>query len=252
MGRPKNIRIFFGFFIAALLFSFIINILAPMRSLALTFLSTPLVGAGYVWSGIIEQFSLLGAGKRSGIIELKKENTYLKIKSMRDEVRISEYQSLDAEVSTLQITHDVIPASVMFKRLDSFAHTALLNKGHTDGVSSGNIVFYKNALLGFIQDTSGHSSTVKFAFAPFTEMNGILAGPGVPVILEGKGAGFYITKVPRGVTVDIGEIVVNNIADSFIIGEVVSIKDEVTTPFLELLVRSPINADIIKEVFIGK
>ena len=44
----------------------------------------------------------------------------------------------------------------------------------------------------------------------------------------------------------------NNIADSFIIGEVVSIKDEVTTPFLELLVRSPINADIIKEVFIGK
>jgi len=82
MGRPKNIRIFFGFFIAALLFSFIINILAPMRSLALTFLSTPLVGAGYVWSGIIEQFSLLGAGKRSGIIELKKENTYLFNKTM--------------------------------------------------------------------------------------------------------------------------------------------------------------------------
>lgn len=115
-------------------------------------------------------------------------------------------------------------------------------------MKEGNVVLYEGALAGYVDSVSSDKSLVKSAFSPLNEINGVLTDAKIPILLFGKGAGLYSSRVPKDTKTEIGSVVVTDYSNDYIIGEIVQVRENEQDPFKELLIISPFNPIVVNTV----
>ncbi|MFC1595038.1 rod shape-determining protein MreC [Patescibacteria group bacterium] len=245
--RRKGV-ILLAFFFATIIIGGFLDIFGPVRSSVSSIFIAPVYSMQETKNSL-RNFLFFG-GRAAGELErLKSENAQLTQDLLRAQVLSQEYDDLRAELSKMP-ENEFVLGHVLTRRLDGFSNAILIDGGINQGIKEGMAVVGTGALVGYIKETSKNTSIVELTFSPFVEISGILSTSGIPVILEGEGSGFLHARLPKDIDIQIGEIIVKDASEFFIIGEVVDVDISSASPLKEIIVRSPIEILTLKRVFI--
>lgn len=106
---------------------------------------------------------------------------------------------------------------------------------------SGSRVLRDHVLIGFVVETGERFSKVQALSSPVSKITGVFERTGIITELQGKGAGLLEARVPRGSDVAIGDQIIENTGDIFIIGSITKIIDVPSDPLLGIVVSQPVN-----------
>lgn len=135
-------------------------------------------------------------------------------------------------------------ALIIERRSDEFRDILILNKKSAEGskATAGDV------LVGRVISSGDQVSMVRLVTSPGFKIDGVSERSGIPVSLEGKGAGLLETRVPRGTDIQEGDIITHNAGDALVIGTVRKITDVASDPFLLVTVLHAVNNTTLKSV----
>ena len=194
----------------------------------------------------VQEFLALVQSKR----ELARQNA--KLKEQLDNLAPSAYL-IDAlrlenkELKTLlgrKESQNTILATILAKPPVSLYDTIILDVGLNKGVSIGDLVIVgNNFVVGDIAEVYEKSSLVHLFSTSGRETDITIGDERLLVRATGRGGGNFITTLPRGVEVKVGDIVILPNISAQIFGVVEHIVVTPADQFQTLLFNNPINSD---------
>ena len=129
----------------------------------------------------------------------------------------------------------------------------LIDKGSTDAVETGAIVYHGNdRAIGVVIDVYPQSALVALVTSPGIESSVFVLGPNIYTTAEGQGGGILQVNVPQGVPLSMGDLVVVPALGSGIYGEIVEIVSVPTEPVQYGYVTTKIPMQHIRAVTVGE
>ncbi len=189
---------------------------------------------------------------------LVNENFILKEKVASLELEIS---ALSAEVSQEELLLAIgrtggvegVIASVLVRPPQSPYDSLIIDAGSNAGVRSGAAAVTPEGIaLGVVAEVYPKESRVKLLSSSGEKTEAILERHGVPVALEGKGAGNFRIVVPRETAVEVGDKVLTAGTPGRFVAVVGDVTLEATDAFKEVLAQTPVSIFSIRFVSILK
>lgn len=125
---------------------------------------------------------------------------------------------------------DLIPAYVVASPNQTPYDTLVLNKGASDGVREGALVYAQDSVIGRVAHAYTHSAFVILYSTPDVTVPGYIYGPDIFVKGIGMGNGVIRFGVPQGLNVAVGDPVVVPIGDASLYGTVNFIDTDASNP----------------------
>ncbi len=108
----------------------------------------------------------------------------------------------------------------------------LLDKGAEEGVIENAPVFTgADQLVGFVTDVKPHTALVTLITTPNFKATAYIIGPNIFTETEGQGNGVLQVRVPQGVVINEGDVVVLPAVASGVYGEIFSVKTNESEPY---------------------
>lgn len=128
-----------------------------------------------------------------------------------------------------------------------------IDKGSNDGVVLGAPIYTGvDTVVGIVVAVQGTYSYVDLFTSPGFLSTAYIFGPNVFAPIEGMGGGVARVKLPQGVPVAAGQLVILPGVESGIYGEIVSVKNEPTQPEQYGYIASPVSISSMLYVSVGK
>lgn len=202
-----------------------------------------------------------GSGLLSSKRSLERQNRLLREDLARLEERAASYGALRAENDALRaLAHMVgsttastvgsgVTAPIVSSVRSSPYGTFLIGAGSADGIASGSPVLTSGGfVVGVVSATGAHSAVVSEVFAPGASVEAVLGG--APVSVRGSGGGNASVKIPRGLSVGIGDPVVAPQFGQRPIGIVGSVASSPASASQDVYIRLPVNLSSLRYVYI--
>ena len=200
---------------------------------------------------------------KAEIIDLK--NQSVRLSDLQEENAVLKSQFLDDShySSNNETTRKLILASVLGNSQDATHSTIFINVGKTAGVKEGDMVIYKDHLIGVVQRTNSRYSLVDLVFSPDLKVAVKVISFSDPIVqTEGLVSGDFGTSLKLGRVLQkeplsTGDTVVTSGRDGlfepgYLVGEVGEIYAEPTQPLKSAQVRPFIDIERLDRVFVLK
>jgi cell shape-determining protein MreC len=129
----------------------------------------------------------------------------------------------------------------------------MIDKGAADGIVEGVPVFYgKDTVIGIVVSVSEKVSYIRLTSDPGVKISVFILGPNIFTFAEGVGNGVVQVRVPQGIQIKEGDIVLLPAIDSGVIGVIDTIVTSPTDPVRSGYIVFPVNLQSIKFVSVGK
>jgi len=138
-------------------------------------------------------------------------------------------------------------------RPDYLAYDLLqIDKGTLDGVVVGAPVYTGvDSVVGLVVHTSSHYSFVDLFTSPGFESTAYIFGPNVFAPIEGIGGGVARVKLPQGVAIAVGQLVILPGVSNGVYGEIVAVQNEPTQPEQFGYISPPLSMNNLLYVSVG-
>lgn len=128
-----------------------------------------------------------------------------------------------------------------------------IDKGASDGIKIGAPVFLGfDTVIGVVVHATEHYSFVDLVTTPGFESTAYVVGPNIFATLEGVGGGVARVKVPQGVSLREGNLVLLPSIESGVYGEINSIENPPTQPVQYGYVTPPVSMQSILYVSVSR
>lgn len=127
-----------------------------------------------------------------------------------------------------------------------------IDKGSDDGVVLGAPVYTGvDSVIGVVVHVAEDYSFVDLFTSPSFESTAFIFGPNIFAPMEGLGGGVARVRLPQGVPISTGQMVILPGIDSGVYGEIVSVKSEPTQPEQYGYITPPIAMNNLRYVSVG-
>ncbi|MEZ4195617.1 MAG: rod shape-determining protein MreC [Candidatus Paceibacterota bacterium] len=117
-----------------------------------------------------------------------------------------------------------------------------IDKGLVDGITVGSPVFIGfDTVIGVVVHATANYSFVELITTPGFESTSYVVGPNVFATLEGVGGGVARVRVPQGIPLKEGNLVLLPSIDSGVYGEIISVENPPTQPVQYGYVTPPVS-----------
>ena len=222
------------------------------------------IAASTLWrAGSSMMSSIAGTGLFSSRRALQEENDEQRheLERLREreasyELAINENASLRALVHLAQ-REAGITAPVISSIVASPYGTFLIGAGAEDGIRGGDLVLAASEsglfgesgiVLGLVSDVRRRSSLVTLVFSPEGAAEGSIGGASLEV--EGRGGGNARAEAPRGVAIDVGDIVTSTSFGGRAIGVVGLVESDADRAFQKVYIGLPIGLSEVHYVYV--
>ena len=131
--------------------------------------------------------------------------------------------------------------------------TILLDKGGNAGVREGAIVYLgERVMVGKIESISSSSSKMRLLSSSGIKTESIIMRTGAPVELLGLGGFNFRLELTKGFDVEVGDLIVLPSLPQVAIAEVVFVGDDNVSPFLRVLLTTPLPISGISPLYIER
>jgi cell shape-determining protein MreC len=119
-------------------------------------------------------------------------------------------------------------------------------------IRPGDLAFYEqNILLGEVLEVFGQTVKVKLFSAPGTKFTVSLGKNNLTAQIEGRGGGNFSIALPRGVTVETGELaLITSGLQNLIVAVIGAVEADPESSFQQVFLRLPLNLNELKYVVI--
>src|SRR3989338_6084152 len=151
---------------------------------------------------------------------------------------------------SLSFSVDRIPSGewrVVGKRADEFSDILLI---YPKAPLGKRVLAGDKVLVGTVVEAGSSASRVQLISSPLVKTAAVFGRSGIPVTLEGKGAGLLDVRLPRGVDIQMGDTAYVDDGDILIVGGVIRIIDMPGDPLITVLVGQPVNLTTLASVTI--
>jgi cell shape-determining protein MreC len=188
------------------------------------------------------------------------ENENLKSKLAEDEAKMSNYNSILSENTSLKETlarggegAPMILSAILGKPNQSPYDTLVIDAGAKQGLKTGEKVFaLGNIPIGRIADVYQNSSKVILFSNSGEKTQAVVSGRDIFVELVGRGGNNFEMILPRDFTPTKGDEVVLPGINPYVLGIVETIISDPRDPFIKALLVSPVNIQHLKFVQVLK
>lgn len=244
--------------IIAAVFLILISIfwLTPIKSVVMHI-------SGVLWSGQNKvENGLASVSAPLSSSQIRKENTELREKVFQSEidnikVKILEQQNADLKQSLLLSTDDqketAIYAEITASRKQGSEDLLVIDKGTTQGIIKGDLVIYGGTVqIGKIIEVYSNSAIASL-YSSFDILTPITVGSSTPAEARGKGLGSFEIRIPKGSTVQEGDLVrLRDHASSYALGTIGAVESADANPFQIAYFSFPVNPENMSYVAIIK
>jgi len=136
---------------------------------------------------------------------------------------------------------------VVGKRADEFSDILLI---YPKAPLGKRVLAGDKVLVGTVVEAGSSASRVQLISSPLVKTAAVFGRSGIPVTLEGKGAGLLDVRLPRGVDIQMGDTAYVDDGDILIVGGVIRIIDMPGDPLITVLVGQPVNLTTLASVTI--
>lgn len=127
-----------------------------------------------------------------------------------------------------------------------------IDKGENEGIKVGSLVFLGfDTVIGVVVHTAPGYSFIELVTSPGFESTAYVVGPNVFTVLEGVGGGVARVRVPQGISIKEGNLVILPSIESGVYGEIVSIENPPTQPVQYGYVTPPVSLQSIMYVSVS-
>lgn len=206
--------------------------------------------------GVINSSQLLRS-KRSLVFE----NDDLKTQIKSSEFKLFELEFLKQENEFLKELlgrnifdeESAILGVILARPNVSLYDTFIIDVGSDSGIKNGNAVYvFGDVFIGTISEVYKNTSTVTLFSSPGQITPVSIGLQNVSANAEGRGGGNFIVNLPRGIDVEIGDIVMMPNINTRLFAIVEEIETNPSDPLVTILFKNPINMNDIKWVQIIK
>ncbi len=256
--RQDNIRKKVILFTIIILLSIFVLLFGPIRGAISKVVYSWAPSLWSIGDNINNTTNSFFSGFRSNI-ELSDEN-----KILRDQVSQMETQVLERDIlfGKVLLLEEAIERKVEVNRvLASVLHIGQLpydiivvNSGTDQGVQVKNLVVDASlGIIGEIAEVYSSSAKVKLFSSQGVETSVIIGGMAVPTLALGRGMGNFQAKVPQGSSIFVGDNVFLP-GNSLALGVVGAVEEELASPFVRVLFRTPFNITELRfvEIIVNK
>jgi cell shape-determining protein MreC len=128
-----------------------------------------------------------------------------------------------------------------------------VDKGSRDGVVEGAPVYSGiDSVIGVVVHVAPTYSFVDLFTSPGFESKAFIFGPNVYSPIEGQGGGIARVKLPQGVPISVGQLVILPGVSSGVYGEIVSVENEPTQPEQYGYIAPSLSLNNLLYVSVGK
>jgi len=227
------------FAVVFLIFIFGMNAIFPSiwSSLSLN-VARPIFLFREMFSGAVH--NVLGSGDAPYIEELKDRVASLESENLYLKARVGELEGKVEFASSFDLKEDPIVSKIISRPPRTPYDIFIVDRGTSHGVQNGMKAFYgPGVYMGVVEEVSRHSARIK-AISSSNSIFDVVIGKKLETIMEGRGGGNFIAKVPKGVSLNIGDNV--RFADSgYIVGQISEIESNPQETFETVLVAVPVN-----------
>jgi cell shape-determining protein MreC len=136
---------------------------------------------------------------------------------------------------------DII-AGIIARPPQSPYDTLVLGAGSVDGVALGQEAFGEESVpLGVVTSVLEHFSRVTLFSASGISLNGWVGSSHLPILIKGSGGGALSASVPRSAAITIGDAVSLSGPGSVVLGSVMRVDSDPTSPSVTLRISPAIN-----------
>lgn len=168
-----------------------------------------------------------------------------------------ENESLRAElnISNRPPAEDTVAATIINRSINNLIGEALIDQGANAGIQEGQAVMSQGVLVGKISQVFSTTSIVTLVNAPNASIQAMLTDSQALGLVYGRANSLLLTEIDQGVTIKEGEIVQTSglggtIPKGLIIGEVDHVTSQSGQSKQEAVLRTPINFDHLRLVFV--
>lgn len=179
---------------------------------------------------------------------LKEENLKLKTDTFKLEILEKQNKEL-LNILEKKTEKKFIFASVIFRPLFFNFDYFLIDAGKHDGVKKGmKIISYDNILIGEIYEVFEKESKVMLYSASENKIGVVLGNSELSTFAAGRGSENFEIILAKDVNITIGEKVLTQGIQTFVLGEVSKIVENGNEPFKKVYFRYPFNLNELKYV----
>lgn len=144
-------------------------------------------------------------------------------------------------------------AALVLSRPNKLSYDLLqIDKGSDDGVVLGAPVYTGvDSVVGVIVHVAEDYSFVDLFTSPSFESTAFIFGPNIFAPMEGVGGGVARVRLPQGVPINVGQMVILPGIDSGVYGEIVRVESEPTQPEQYGYITPPIAINNLRYVSVG-
>lgn len=243
--RSIHFKSILAFLFTALIMGAVLRFVLPVRDFVIASLLPPYVGTVHIWESGAQAVSRISGENdlAKTVISLRARVAELEAGQLLDKNLIEQFYSVNSP-------ERAIPGQVIDAHADATGNQGALIYDEGADVREGDLVVDNGVLVGRIEHAGQGVATLMYAFAPLQKIDGILIPKEVPVVLGGKGGGFYGAKILKDVEVQEGDIFVDATSREIILGEITSIERSPAKPFTEVLIRAPMMISTLYDVLI--
>ncbi len=181
---------------------------------------------------------------------LHEEIDRLELSSIWTEVLRQENDSL-RELLNRESEKNFIAASILTRPNQTLYDTFVVDVGRRDGVNVGARVFgVEKIAIGSVTEVYLRTSLISLYSSPGRSIDVLLGDESVSVKAVGRGGGDFEVRVPRGVDVSKGQVVLSPGLDNGVFGVVEEVVALPADSFQTILFSSPINIQSLRMVAI--
>lgn len=214
------------------------------------------IAGSAVWraaNGVVR--GITGSGILATRSMLARENGALKQRIAQLEERLAAVRAAEVENQELRaIAHmATLQAGVTAPIISSFKAspygTFLIGAGASEGLQVGATVLSKEGFaLGKVIEVAAHQALVKELFASRSKLDTRVGA--IPITLLGSGGGNAVGEAPRGSVIATGTPVSAPELSGRLVGLVGKTEGDVSSPSIKVYVRTPINIEAIRFVYV--
>lgn len=167
-------------------------------------------------------------------------------------------QTVFSHASTTEVTYCApvkgALGALVLTDLDSSAYSSLLlDVGSDQNVVRGDIVYsFGDTALGVVSDVYAQRTRVVLYSAPGATHAAFLGKDHVSVTVQGEGGGTFVAELPKSIVVAEGDVVALAKESPALLGTVARIILKEDAPFQEIYIKTPVNLQALRWVYIGR
>jgi rod shape-determining protein MreC len=152
----------------------------------------------------------------------------------------------------------VISAEVVGRNSIEMRNYMTIDKGSNQGIELGMAVRTDAGLVGLVIGTSANYSMVELILNRNVKISGTIQRTGINGIFSWNGGQFFNLKnIPGSFDVKKGDIIMtsnysNKYPSNIPLGEIIEIKEDKSSLFQKLLIKSSVNLESVEQVFVVK